>query len=164
MIGARKVQNGVAEQDEIFFVLSDEFPDQRIISSLLNGARSHPLPELRLCRPKGLPTFAYDHRGSFLLFVFCFWFTIHDLNLFELQLDFSHGIRTPERKTKGDSLQYPEGKPRARRLEFQQCSKRRGLSHTTSNPFFSFSARATISRLISSVRRLMPSFTKMFRK
>jgi hypothetical protein len=99
----------VAEQDQVLFVLSDELSDQWVISSLLNGTRSHPLPELYLRRPKGLPTLAYDHCGSLLLFVFCFCFTIHDLNPFELQPDFSHGIRILSRKGQTIRCDTPRG-------------------------------------------------------
>src|SRR6266481_1817541 len=109
MIGARQVQDGVAEQDQILFVLSDELTDQRMIGCLLNSTCSHPLPELRLRRPKGLPTLAYDHSGSFLLFVFCFRFTIHDLNPFELQPVFSHYIRNLSRMGQAIRCEAPRG-------------------------------------------------------
>jgi hypothetical protein len=47
-------------------MLAPKQPSQRLVANLLNDAISHPLPELRLRRPK-LFSIAAHHEGSFLL-------------------------------------------------------------------------------------------------
>ena len=70
MIGVRKVQNCIAQQNHQFLVLAVEGASQRLVSSLNNDAISDPLPKLSLGCPKLSPVTTDDQRGFALLLLF----------------------------------------------------------------------------------------------
>jgi len=64
-----QIQNRVTQQHHQLLVLAPEETRERLLARLHDDAFPHPLPELRLCRPKLFPV-AADHERCFLLPLF----------------------------------------------------------------------------------------------
>jgi hypothetical protein len=69
MIRVRKVQHCIAQQHHQLLMLALEQPSQRLIPNFRHNPFSHPLPKLRLRRPKLLSIAADNERGLLLSLV-----------------------------------------------------------------------------------------------
>jgi len=72
VVRVRQIQHRITQQHQQLFVFSSEQSSERLLPGFHHHALSHPLPKLRLCRPKLLPVTANHQRRllfAFLLFV-----------------------------------------------------------------------------------------------
>ena len=100
VIRVREVQNRITQQHHQLLMLAPKQPRQRLIARLHHDALSHPLPELRLRRPKLLPI-ATDHERRFLfplLFLRNYvWLCRHQCTLHPLRVA-REDTQVPERE------------------------------------------------------------------
>jgi hypothetical protein len=69
MIRVRKVQHCIAQQHHQLLMLALEQPSQRLIPNFRHNPFSHPLPKLRLRRPKLFSITTHNERGLLSLLV-----------------------------------------------------------------------------------------------